>query len=169
MHPINADRRHVLGRPGGKAIEMPLYFYSQNDPHAYLSNFSPHGFELDGLYWPTAEHYFQAQKFAGTDHAEQIRRARTPKEAKRLGRTRAYPLRTDWETVKDDVMHRAVLRKFETHDALGEQLLATGNEALVENAPGDYYWGCGADGSGLNRLGTILMDVRAVLRETPAP
>jgi len=148
---------------------MPLYFYSQNDPHGYLSNFSPHGFELDGVYWPTVEHYFQAQKFADTQQAEQIRRARTPKAAKRLGRTRAYPLRGDWEAVKDDVMRRAVLRKFETHAALREQLLATGDEDLVENAPGDYYWGCGADGSGLNRLGLILTDVRTVLRETTAP
>ncbi len=144
---------------------MPIYFYSQIDEHAYLSNFSPHGFELDGVYWPTVEHYFQAQKFAGHDHAEHIRRARTPKEAKRLGRSRAHPLRPDWETVKDDVMHRAIQRKFETHADLRERLLATGDETLIENARHDYYWGCGADGSGLNRLGTILMEIRAALRE----
>jgi N-glycosidase YbiA len=43
-------------------------------------------------------------------------------------------------------------------------LLATGDDLLVENAPGDYYWGCGKDGSGKNRLGTILMEVREILR-----
>jgi hypothetical protein len=43
-------------------------------------------------------------------------------------------------------------------------LLGTGDEELVENAPGDYYWGCGADGSGRNMLGRILMEVRSGLR-----
>ncbi len=61
-------------------------------------------------------------------------------------------------------MRATVLRKFQTHAALTEMLLATGDEAIIENAPGDYYWGCGKDGSGLNRLGEILMAVRAKLR-----
>lgn len=34
-----------------------------------------------------------------------------------------------------------------------------------ENAPKDYYWGSGKDGSGKNRLGQILMEVRAILRQ----
>ena len=34
----------------------------------------------------------------------------------------------------------------------------------VENSPIDYYWGCGADGSGENRLGAILMEVRQIWR-----
>lgn len=37
-----------------------------------FSNFSAHGFELDGKWWPTSEHYFQAQKFVGTPHMEEI-------------------------------------------------------------------------------------------------
>ena len=82
------------------------------------------------------------------------------------------PLRKDWELAKDDVMRRAVLKKFETHADIREVLLGTGDEALVENAPGDFYWGCGADGSGKNMLGRILVEVRAKfarLRETSAP
>ena len=61
-------------------------------------------------------------------------------------------------------MRAAVRRKFETHADIRAILLATGDGELVENAPGDYYWGCGADGSGQNRLGHILMEVRAALR-----
>lgn len=61
-------------------------------------------------------------------------------------------------------MRRAVLRKFELHREIRGALLATGDEELVENARSDYYWGCGKDGSGLNRLGEILMAVRAELR-----
>jgi ribA/ribD-fused uncharacterized protein len=120
---------------------------------------------LDGATWPTSEHYFQAQKFAGTPHVEDVRIARTPKQAAELGRDRQRPLRADWEQVKDDVMRRAVLRKFETHADIRATLLATGDEALVENAPGDYYWGCGKDGTGKNMLGKILMEIRDVLRK----
>ena len=40
-----------------------IRFYHPDNPHGWLSNFSPHGFHLDGHDWPTVEHYFQAQKF----------------------------------------------------------------------------------------------------------
>jgi len=45
-------------------------------------------------------------------------------------------------------------------------LLSTGDAEIVENSPIDYYWGCGANGSGKNRLGIILMEVRDILRHT---
>jgi N-glycosidase YbiA len=144
---------------------MTIYFYSKSAEYYEFSNFSPHGFELDGAYWPTVEHYFQAQKFPGAEHAEAIRLARTPALAKKMGRSRRHKLRDDWEQVKDDVMRRAVRRKFETHAELRQLLLATGDEPLVENARGDYYWGCGKTGTGRNMLGKILMEVRAGLRE----
>jgi hypothetical protein len=147
-----------------------IYFYStlEND-YGCFSNFSPHGIEVDGKYWPTVEHFFQAQKFPGTAHEETIRQAKTPKYAKTLGRTRKIPIRSDWEDVKEDIMRQAVLLKFQTHAQIREILLQTGSEELVENAPGDYYWGCGIDGSGLNRLGIILMEVREQLREVNPP
>ncbi len=151
---------------------MTVYFYGTRDKYGGFSNFSPHGFVseaapqelLDGVYWPTSEHYFQAQKFAGTPHADEIRQAKTPKDAAKMGRDRKRPLRPDWEQVKDDIMRRGVLRKFETHADIREVLLSTGSEEIVENSPIDYYWGCGADGSGKNRLGQILMEVREILR-----
>jgi ribA/ribD-fused uncharacterized protein len=144
--------------------EMTIYFYTRTDEYGDFCNFSLHGFELSGRYWLTVEHYFQAQKFAGTEHEATVHRARTPGDAKAIGRNKAFPLRDDWEVVKDEIMRQAVLRKFETHADIRERLLNTGDEELVENAPGDYYWGCGLDGTGLNRLGTILMDVRETLR-----
>jgi N-glycosidase YbiA len=148
---------------------MPaIMFYTANEPYGCFSNFSHHGFELDDLWWPTSEHYFQAQKFVGTTHAELVRLAPSPKAAARMGRDRSRPLRADWEQVKDDVMRRAVLRKFERHAALRAVLLGTGDEEIVENSPIDPYWGCGADGLGLNMLGKILMETRTVLHERTA-
>ncbi len=144
---------------------MTIFFYgSKGKPYGCFSNFSPHSFELDGAWWSTSEHYFQAQKFAGTPYAEEIRRARTPSEAAKMGRRRSHPLRPDWEQVKDQVMLQGVMRKFETHADIRSVLLATGDQVLIENAPKDYYWSCGADGSGQNKLGQILMEVRNLLR-----
>ena len=67
--------------------------------------------------------------------------------------------------MKDDVMRRAVRRKFESHDDIREVLLGTGDQKIVENAPRDYYWGCGSDGSGRNMLGRILMEIRGELQQ----
>ncbi|XXY73985.1 NADAR family protein [Sorangium sp. So ce291] len=152
-----------------RGVEVPIYFYLPRDAWGWMSNFSPHGIALDGAFWPTVEHCFQAAKFTGTDpaHADAIRRAPRPRDAARMGRDRSRPLRSDWEAVKDDIMRRAVRCKFDTHLDLRQLLLDTGDDEIVEASPIDFYWGCGGDGSGLNRLGTILMDVRAALRAAP--
>jgi len=145
---------------------VAILFYSVRErPYGCFSNFSPHPFELDGKRWPTSEHYFQAQKFAGTPHEDEVRLARGPMRAAEMGRERYRPLRADWEAVKDDVMRRAVRRKFQTHADLRALLLSTGDADIIENAPRDYYWGCGATGTGKNMLGKILMEVRAALRQ----
>jgi N-glycosidase YbiA len=144
---------------------VTIYFYSaRENPYGCFSNFSPHSIELDGQWWPTTEHYFQAQKFAGTPYTENVRLAHSPKQAAEIGRDRKLPLRRDWERVKDDVMRRAVLCKFETYEAIRQILLDTGDEDIVENTSHDYYWGCGTGGSGKNMLGQILVEVRAILR-----
>lgn len=144
---------------------MTIYFYVEREkPYGCFSNFSAHSFMLDELYWATSEHYFQAQKFMGTPYLEKVRQTKTPKDAANMGRDRSFPLRLDWEQVKDDVMRKAVLQKFTTHADIREILLATGDEVLVENSPVDYYWGCGKDGSGKNKLGQILMEIRGALR-----
>ena len=143
---------------------MTIYFYTKTDEYGEFSNFSKHGIEVDGEWWLTVEHYFQAQKFTDEDHKEKIREAYTSKQAAELGRTRKLPIRADWEGVKDNIMFEAVLNKFQTHKDLSELLISTGDNDIVENAPGDYYWGCGKDGSGLNKLGKILERVRDNLR-----
>ncbi len=144
---------------------MTIYFYSNRElPYGCFSNFSAHGFHLDALWWPTSEHYFQAQKFLDATYAETIRNAPSPKLAADLGRSRNYPLRPDWEEAKIAIMRQAVTRKFETHADIREILLSTGEQSIVENAPGDYFWGCGKDGTGKNVLGKILVEVRDMLR-----
>ncbi len=141
-----------------------IHFYSTRGEFGCFSNFYRASINLDGKTWPTTEHYFQAQKFPGTALIGQIRRAATPSEAARLGRSREHPLRGDWEKVKEEVMYRAVLAKFAQHDDLRLVLLGTGDAVLIEHTENDSYWGDGGDGSGRNRLGHILMRVRTELR-----
>ena len=143
---------------------MTIFFYTKTDAYGEFSNFSKHGIEVDGLWWPTVEHYFQAQKFEDKEYKEKIRTAHSPKQAAELGRSRKVAIREDWETVKEEIMFRAVLKKFKTHPKLSELLLFTGNQNIVENAPGDYYWGIGKNGTGLNKLGEILVSVREQLK-----
>ena len=57
----------------------PPYFYTKTMPFWGLSNFAPPGIEMDGVYWSTIEHYFQAQKFSLPAAQERIRRAASPK------------------------------------------------------------------------------------------
>jgi hypothetical protein len=146
---------------------MTIYFYSAREkPYGCFSNFSAPGVVIDDIYYKTNEHYFQAMKFIDSQKdMDDVRRASTPKMAASVGRDRSRPLRDDWEDVKDDIMRRGVLRKFETHDDIRAILLSTGNEDIVENAPGDRYWGAGPDGTGKNMLGKILMEVREILRK----
>ena len=135
-----------------------IRFYShRRGPWAFLSNFYPSPITIDGRTWPTVEHYFQAMKCP--ERAEEVRLARSPAEAKRLGR--GMPLAGDWNMLRDDIMLAALRAKFADVELLA-RLLATGDSPLIEAAPRDYYWGEG-DGSGMNRLGALLMQVRAEL------
>jgi N-glycosidase YbiA len=142
-----------------------IRFYSTHDTYGAFSNFYRAPIRLAGRTWPTSEHYFQAQKYAGTPRAEEIRRAASPMVAARMGRSRRHRLRPDWERVKDAVMREAVLAKFTQHADLRALLLGTSDAVLVEHTENDSYWGDGGDGSGRNRLGQILMSVRQELRE----
>ena len=143
-----------------------ILFYRVSEAYGEFSNFSPHPIRVQGRVWPTSEHYFQAQKFAGTEHETEIRNAKSPMIAARMGRNRKLPLRRDWEHVKDDIMREALRAKFTQYPELKSLLLGTADVKIVEHTVNDSYWGDGGNGAGKNRLGLLLMELRAQLRET---
>ncbi len=145
-------------------MKHAIKFYLTGDAYGGFSNFAAFPIRLKDVVWSTTEHYFQAQKFAGTAHEEEVRLAESPMIAARMGRERARPLRADWESVKDDIMREAVLAKFEQHADLRDLLISTGDAELIEHTKNDAYWGDGGDGSGKNLLGRILMEVRQRLK-----
>lgn len=138
-----------------------MYFYSK---YSFLSNFYCAGFVVNGKRYATVEHYFQSQKTTDSKRAEEIRLARTPLIAKRLGRYAG--LRSDWEEIKERIMMQGLRLKF-ANPILQTKLLRTSNAKLVEDSPYDKYWG-GRDG-GRNRLGILLMKLRKELQNENQP
>ncbi|MCB9946499.1 MAG: NADAR family protein [Rhodospirillaceae bacterium] len=144
-----------------------IYFYGKTDDYGCFANTSDHGFTVDGRYWRSVEHFYQAHKFADPAWTERIRQARTVREARALGQSRKVLIRADWDSARDAVMVTAVKAKIAAHPEVRRTLLETGEALLVEASPYDHYWGCGADGTGANRLGQILMQIRSELRAGP--
>lgn len=133
---------------------------SFNKSYAFLSNFYPSAVVMDGQLYPTVEHAFQAAKTLILEERYAIQSQPTPGKAKRMGRR--VTLRPGWDSFKDDVMLKLLEVKF-SNPELRAMLLATGSERLVEgNNHGDTYWGV-CRGVGKNRLGELLMQVRAKL------
>ena len=134
-----------------------------DNEYAFLSNFYESPFEVDGITYPTVEHFFQAMKSKDVEGRKKIAAAPTPGKAKRLGRT--IELRKDWEEIKVAVMKFGLAQKFRIPE-LREKLLATGNEELIEgNFYHDNIWGnclCAEcqNKPGRNMLGMLLMKVR---------
>ena len=138
-----------------------IKFYSTQDEFGEFSNFAHFPIKLDGKMWPTTEHYFQAQKFTDIHYQEKIRAEKSPMIAARLGRDRKQKLCKDWESVKNNVMKKALTAKFTQHKDLKILLLSTGEAKLIEHTENDAYWG---DGHGKNWLGLLLMQIRFDLK-----
>lgn len=144
---------------------MKINFYKTNDPYGEFSNFSRHPIYVNDKLYPTTEHYFQSQKFVGTTHEDVVRLCGKPSEAARMGRDRNLPLRKDWEEVKEGIMKTALLAKMDQYPKIKELLLSTGDAEIVEHTENDNYWADGGDGSGKNRLGVLLMEIREELKK----
>lgn len=136
-----------------------IYFYSHKKPYREFSNFWVAPFEVDGVRWPTVEHYFQAAKADDPAEAAWVRNSPSAGVAKRRGRQ--VKLRFDWERVKESVMLTALRAKFGQNTDLREILLGTGDVGLHEDSPDDLYWGV----RGQDRLGALMAQVREELRE----
>lgn len=146
---------------------MTILFYGANKDNGVFSNFFPcSDLKINGLLWPTTEHFYQAQKSLDKEMQDIVRLSKTPHEAAKIGRYKIQ-VREDWDAIKPAVMYKAVYAKFTQDDDFLYALLDTGDEELVENTIGsirpDPIWGNGQAGEGLNLLGKILMMVREEL------
>lgn len=135
-----------------------LYFNGSSRRWCWLDNIAcQRPVNIDGIHWPSTEHYFQAQKFDDIALRSAIRNTKDPLEAKRLGHS--GPLRERWDEMKVQIMLKAIRSKFEQHADLRTKLVDTSPYQIVEHC-GDRCWGDGGDGKGKNLLGKILTRVR---------
>lgn len=148
------------------ACSDSILFYAPEGPFGWLSTFSAHQLVIRCEQWPTVEHFFQAQKFTEPVLQRLIKCASSPAEAKALATARKSERRLDWHSVRDQVMLEALRAKFAQHPKLSEALRQTDDRCLVENSLDDWYWGAGANGTGRNRLGELLMLIREELRKS---
>lgn len=126
----------------------------------FLSNFYPAPVTYLGQSFKNNEAAFQSAKYP--DRSDEFLNL-SPSYAKRLGRH--VRLRNDWEYVKDRVMYDICRAKFMQNKNLAQLLIETGDATLIEgNTWGDMVWGV-CDGIGENRLGKILMQIRAEMKE----
>ena len=129
---------------------------------------------LDGLPYPTAEHWMMAEEarlFDDDDLYREILATPDPKKAKSLGRkVRDFNVHV-WAANCRDIVTRGNLEKFKQNKPLLAFLLGTTGKVLAEASPYDKIWGIGMRESdaratdpsqwqGNNLLGFALMDVR---------
>jgi len=134
-------------------------------------------FTLEGVQYPTAEHYMMAAKaalFGDAASWAQIIAAETPADAKKLGRGVIGFDAARWRDSAFGIVTRGNVAKFSAQPALAEYLRDTGDAILVEASPDDRIWGIGlaADQAeardprawkGENLLGFAIMEARRIL------
>jgi N-glycosidase YbiA len=144
-----------------------IYFYSSIVEYGVLSNFASTPLILDYQIWPTSVHLFHALKFTGDAdnyaYREFIRSQPSVRSVPRLGKTRTIPIRSDWDKIKVKAMLRILRLKSYQHESVVDCLKTSGAALLVEKSPTDYFWGCGAKGTGKNMLGKLWMQIRSEL------
>jgi|SRR5882724_806674 len=131
--------------------------------YRWLSNFARVPIEFGGQIYPSVEHAYQAAKTWDLEARMKIREAKTPGEAKRLGKR--LKVREDWDARKIYIMRELLIQKF-LHKDYAKKLVATGDMELIEgNHWGDTFWGR-CNGVGKNHLGILLMEIRAAYKQT---
>lgn len=163
-------------------MQQPEFTFFWGERSSVFSNFYPAKFVFDGIAFTSSEQCYQYQKavtFGDTRAAEQIANTTTshnPGRCKRLGRRVANYSDEVWSAVREEIMEEIVYCKFAQNQELGDALLDTSNDELVEASPYDKFWGIGLAPSderrfdktrwrGKNALGECLMRVRDRLQE----
>ena len=117
--------------------------------------------------FPTVEHYYQAMKFYASDKRfDTILKLKNPDEARLLTKTAEYKInrRKDFDTKKFDIMEKALYAKFIQNPDAAELLKSTGDSILIKSCPMCYKCGFG-EGSGMNRIGKVLMKIRSEIQK----
>ena len=164
----------------GTGPPLRFAFFLEPDPvgatlgSGCLSQWYAAPMEIDGVRFPTAEHYMmwrKAQLFEDDAVAHEILADKSPAVAKQLGRKVRGFSAERWNQHRVDVVLRGSVAKFQQHAQRRRYLLQTGDRVLAEASPVDHIWGIGFEATdprarnplvwtGLNLLGFTLMQAR---------
>lgn len=145
-----------------------IRFYRANEkPYGAFSNLLKRPIEFEGEVFATAEHAYQAGKARKPAVRKWLMDAPSPSLlAMAAHGLYVWDIAEDWSKIKFDRMKRVLIAKFTQHEDLKAILLSTGTARLIESATVDNavnrLWG-EVNGVGQNKLGVILMEVRAEL------
>ncbi|WP_461003636.1 NADAR family protein [Streptomonospora sediminis] len=142
-----------------------------------LSQWWLSSFTVDDVAYASAEHWMMAGKarmFGDDASLAAIIAARTPAEAKNLGRKVRGFDEEEWAAARFELVVAGNVAKFGQDPDMRAYLLGTNNRVLVEASPRDTVWGIGLAASddratdpsrwrGQNLLGFALMQARARL------
>lgn len=151
-------------------------------PH-FLSQWWPCHFTVDGVEYASAEHWMMAGKarlFGDSATLAKILEARTPAEAKALGRLVQGFDDEAWNAARFELVVEGNVAKFGQDSTMLAYLLGTKGRVLVEASPRDRIWGIGLSSSnpdaadpqrwrGRNLLGFALADARERLAKDAGP
>lgn len=139
-----------------------------------LSQWYPCRFVVDGVEYNCAEQYMMAEKarlFNDQRTLAKILASDDPNTIKKLGRQVYGYKDEEWSFVRHSVVVRGNMAKFLQNRELGDFLLSTAGQVLVETSPYDHIWGIGmrecakahnpTNWMGSNELGFALMEVRS--------
>lgn len=140
----------------------PLMFYRAytSGISAGFSNFTYHPVIIEdfGSFY-TSEAAIQAYKNpTDKEYVEKQENTINPIISKALGRK--TELRKDWVDVCDKIAYKIIHAKFNQNPELKENLMRTGLRPIVQHTRTDHFWGDGGDGTGRNKLGKILTNLR---------
>jgi hypothetical protein len=122
--------------------------------HEECDNFLICSFEVDGITYPSAEHYFQCMKTTNKNDHDKIKLASTAMKSWTLGNE--VKLRSDWEEVKVNIMYEGNLAKFTQNEELMKSLCSSlGKVDFGGSTPFWNYWN-----------GLIMERIRAEIRGT---
>jgi len=142
------------------------------DENGWLGNMSPHPVSHDGKTYRTAEALFQSLRFDADEITESIREQKSPMAAKMKAKKQRDRMLVEPMSEADLDNMRLVLRlKILQHPALRIELLATGDQEIVEdctrrpNRSGLFWRAAEANSQwiGENWLGRLWMEIRSEL------
>jgi len=139
---------------------------SGDNKYRVFSNLHKSTMTIEGVAYPSVEHYLGYQKYITTDaeYAAKILEQKNAALVTGMARSKEHASREDWDTVRADYLNTALETKFQNAE-LRALLLETGEAAIEFESTTDAYYGIGADGTGTNQLGKALVSLRAELAE----